>query len=63
MKNQRSFYIHLYTAEYLYIYNFDSIIDFAPIAIEYSKVIEYQLNCIDKSRKMYEKEKTLCTIL
>lgn len=53
----------LYTAEYLYNYNLDSIIDFAPIAVEYSKVIECQLNYIDKNRRKYEKEKTLGTIL
>lgn len=53
----------LCTAEYLYKYNSSSFIDFAPIAIEYSKVIECYLNDIIKKIYRLNKSMTLGNIL
>lgn len=48
----------LTTAEYLYqIHKNDSTIDFAPIMIEFCKVVENELNVILKQKKMIDKKK------
>lgn len=49
----------LSTAEYLYQYNKNSFIDYAPIVVEFSKVFEIELNNV----LGYEKNKTLGQII
>lgn len=51
--------VFLSTAEYLYQYNKNNFIDFAPIVVEFSKVFEVELNNLIKTQK----KKTLGQIL